>query len=237
MALKKKESFFWTSYSDLMTSLFLVMLVLLVIVAASLSKNLREARRQISVAKKEAEMARDAALAEKAKIEWDYENIKRELEKIKDVENSIKEIDSQHFYYDEHYNRFTLKGLKTNFHRYSSNIYDLSKDDRDTLINVGKAISSFVTKAKLKNSDADYIIVIEGQTSADGYKKNNELSYQRAMALMEFWTANKECGLTRNSPCEFIISGSGAEGNFRDEEDDDNNRRFVIPIMPKYKIK
>jgi len=41
MARNKKESFFWTSYSDLMTSLFFVMLVLFVLVIVLLKSNLK----------------------------------------------------------------------------------------------------------------------------------------------------------------------------------------------------
>ena len=38
MAKKKRESFFWTSYSDLMTSLFFIMLTLFVLAIALLHR-------------------------------------------------------------------------------------------------------------------------------------------------------------------------------------------------------
>ncbi len=41
----KKESFFWTSYSDLMTSLFFVMLVLFVLTVVLLNKKMIEIKR------------------------------------------------------------------------------------------------------------------------------------------------------------------------------------------------
>ena len=37
---QKKESFFWTSYSDLMTSLFFIMLVLFILVVVLLHKRM-----------------------------------------------------------------------------------------------------------------------------------------------------------------------------------------------------
>lgn len=44
---QKKESFFWTSYSDLMTSLFLIMLTLFVIVVVLLHKKLATTQKQL----------------------------------------------------------------------------------------------------------------------------------------------------------------------------------------------
>lgn len=42
----KQESYFWTSYSDLMTSLFFVMLVLFVLASAMLKNKIDEAERR-----------------------------------------------------------------------------------------------------------------------------------------------------------------------------------------------
>ena len=47
MARNKKESFFWTSYSDLMTSLFFVMLVLFVLVIVLLNKKMEAPQKQL----------------------------------------------------------------------------------------------------------------------------------------------------------------------------------------------
>ncbi|MBN1330962.1 MAG: hypothetical protein JXA54_15935 [Candidatus Heimdallarchaeota archaeon] len=48
MTKRKKESFFWTSYSDLMTSLFFVMLVLFVLTIAMLHKGLVTTKDQLA---------------------------------------------------------------------------------------------------------------------------------------------------------------------------------------------
>lgn len=50
--MAKKESFFWTSYSDLMTSLFFVMLVLFVLVIVLLHKRMEATEAQLREIKK-----------------------------------------------------------------------------------------------------------------------------------------------------------------------------------------
>lgn len=49
---KKKESFFWTSYSDLMTSLFFIMLTLFVLVIVLLHKRMETTEQQLDEIKK-----------------------------------------------------------------------------------------------------------------------------------------------------------------------------------------
>lgn len=46
--MKHKESFFWTSYSDLMTSLFFIMLVLFVLVIVLLHKRMEATERELT---------------------------------------------------------------------------------------------------------------------------------------------------------------------------------------------
>jgi hypothetical protein len=55
------------------------------------------------------------------------------------------------------------------------------------------------------------------------------LSYRRALALYERW---KHLNL-RDSNTEVIIAGSGFNGINRDTKNEDNNKRFVIQIIPK----
>ena len=56
---QKKESFFWTSYSDLMTSLFFVMLVLFVLVIVLLHKRMEATEAQLEEIKKVEESTKD----------------------------------------------------------------------------------------------------------------------------------------------------------------------------------
>ena len=55
----KKESFFWTSYSDLMTSLFFVMLILFVLVIVLLNKRMEATEAQLREIKKVEASTRD----------------------------------------------------------------------------------------------------------------------------------------------------------------------------------
>lgn len=203
MSKSKKESFFWTSYSDLMTSLFFVMLVLFVLVVVLLHNKIKVTEAQ--------------------------------LRKIKEIEASINKIDTTYFEYDELHKKHILK-IDISFQSYSFDIKDVSIRDQEKLIKAGKVIYEFI-----KNSDkeAKYLLIIEGQSSKDGYykdedKNNYVLSYQRALKLYGFW---KSKGVILNDEkCEVIISGSGEHGSLRKEPDDKYNKanqRFLIHIIPK----
>ena len=56
---QKRESFFWTSYSDLMTSLFFVMLVLFVLVIVLLHKRMEATESQLRGIKEVEESTKD----------------------------------------------------------------------------------------------------------------------------------------------------------------------------------
>ena len=72
----KKESFFWTSYSDLMTSLFFVMLVLFILVIVLLHKRMEATEAQ--------------------------------LQEIKKVEESTKDLNKDYFEYRPEYKKYVL---------------------------------------------------------------------------------------------------------------------------------
>lgn len=212
MSNSKKESYFWTSYSDLMTSLFFVMLVLFVLTVALLHQRI---------------VASEGELAQ-----------------IQRLNKSIEKIDENYFAYDEDYQRHTLKNIEVSFDERSSNIYDLTEYNRKRLWDAGRAIQDFLRKAQADENlkDAQYLLIIEGQSSKDSYKRNFELSYERALSLYRYWESN---GVSFDDlPCEVIISGSGHSSRFRIKPEfvkDENgktkgnpkNQRFVIHIIPK----
>lgn len=202
MAKKKKESFFWTSYSDLMTSLFFVMLVLFILTVALMHN-------------------KHKATAE-------------QLAKVTALNKSIEKIDERYFVYDSVYKRHTLKDIQVKFARNSYDISDLPQSDIKRLLEAGRAIQQFMSKAKEEIPDAEYLLIIEGQSSKDNFPGNYELSYQRALALVKMWERN---GITfKELPCELIISGSGQSSRFRvkpDRASNAANQRFVIHIIPK----
>ena len=95
----KQESYFWTSYSDLMTSLFFVMLVLFVLASAMLKNKIDEAERR-------------------------KEATERELAKIREIEESIEAIDPNFFEYNSKHKKHILK-INVQFQKGSSNISDI----------------------------------------------------------------------------------------------------------------
>ena len=209
MAKKKKESYFWTSYSDLMTNLFFVMLMLFILAIALLH------REMVQIGKE-----RDAT--------------KEELEKINEIRTAIQNIDTMYFQYDEDYKKHILK-TKVKFQTGSSNINDLDDATKDELLAVRDTIKSFLDKLLQKDGSASYLLVIEGQASKDKYALNNQLSYDRALSLFKLWFPDQKNTTLRffNLPCEVVIAGAGfMEGKPRDAENA-ANQRFLIQIMPQ----
>lgn len=202
-----KKSFFWASYADLMSSLFFIMLVLFVLTVVMLQKQMRE-------------------------IEKMKEATEAEINKIKEIQNAISNIDSTYFMYNAEHKKHILK-IDVGFQTNSADITDISIDTRYQLLNAGKAINKFIKEACQKYN-AQYLLIIEGQASKDDYIFNNELSYERALALVNYWKNN---GVYFNpEQCEVIVSGSGQDGTLRMQPDvpgNVKNQRFLIHILPK----
>ncbi len=223
MAKKKRESFFWTSYSDLMTSLFFVMLTLFVLAVALLHREV------VNIGKE-----RDAISKERDAISKERDATEAELIKINEIREALKSINPKYFDYNAQYKKHILKTV-VKFDRGSSNINDINKATKDTLVAVRNSISKFLGELYQKDKKASYLLVIEGQASKDNYFLNNQLSYDRALSLFKFWFPNqKETTLQfENYPCEVVIAGAGCmEGKPRADRNEDN-QRFLIQIMPK----
>lgn len=196
---QKQESYFWTSYSDLMTSLFFVMLVLFVLACAMLKHKADQA-------------------------EQDKEATENEMKKIREIEESIAAIDPQYFEYSAEHKKHLLK-IQVQF---ANNSYEIPQSSRDSLIAAGRSIADFLQK---KSSDnIKYLLVIEGQASSDNYWGNDVLSYNRANALRYLWKSND---IDFGDKCEVIVGGSGEEGADRSKNKEEENRRFLIHIIPK----
>ncbi|TFH94008.1 hypothetical protein E4P48_10770, partial [Porphyromonas levii] len=123
-------------------------------------------------------------------LDKDVNAKEEQLRKIEELNNSIKEIDNKYFEYDEQFKRHTLKDIEVSFNTYSSNINDIGQEQLDKLLKAGQAIVRFMNSAKNKIPEAQYILIVEGQSSKDYYTRNYELSYERALALIKFWSNN-----------------------------------------------
>lgn len=201
---KKKESFFWTSYSDLMTSLFFIMLTLFVLVVVLLNQ-----RNAFTKAK---------------------------LERIEAIQKSTQELDRQngYFEYNRQYEKYSLK-INVFFPELQTDFAYLSPSCKDSLRRAGEEIVSFLTK----HSQNKYLLIVEGQASRNSEKwmlRNYDLSFKRAMNLMDYWL--NTCRLQFGNNCEVQIAGSGDgrlnRNSMREPVSRERfNQRFLIYIIPK----
>lgn len=209
----KKNNFFWIGYSDLLTSLFFVMLVLFVITFLIFKKKNSELQ------------ARN-----------------QKLELIEEVETALGSLDSTYFAYDSINKRYKLS-VDVNFRPNSSRFSDLSNEEKAYLKNAGQNLFSKISSLIKENPAVEYLLIIEGNTQRAqingnwnhvtipniGYKK----SYERALALVNFWKVDCEIPFDEISKnCELLIAGSGYFGQSR-EQDERLNRRFTIQVTSK----
>lgn len=198
---KGKESFFWTSYSDLMTSLFIIVLVLFVLVIVLLNNRMK------------------ATLME--------------LENIKKVEASTRDLEGEYFSYNKEYEKFILNiDCQFPVRKYDINLLD--KQTRDKLMDAGRQVKNFLEN----HSENQYLVIVEGQPSANSEawtEYNYNLSYQRALSLIKFWATNPDVKFSEKN-CELQIAGSG-DGRLSAKTMRDSvnvkNQRFLIYIIPK----
>lgn len=203
MSRKNKNYNFWTGYSDLMTSLFFVMLMLFILTITLLHKRI--------VASEEERVA-----------------TQKQLDKITEIEEAVKGIDSTYFDYNTIYKKHVLK-IRVNFPVGVSNMNVVDSITKNELKDAGYSIVDSLNKITKEYPGIQYLLVIEGQASSDNYSRNYELSYERALSLSRFWTDN-EIDFGRN--CEVLISGSGVGGIMRDKQEY-LNQRFLIHLIPK----
>jgi membrane-anchored protein YejM (alkaline phosphatase superfamily) len=213
-----KKSLFWTSYSDLMTSLFFAMLVLFVVVVVamgSVNKQLKEA-------------------LNRAEITIEQQNqILRLQEQFQTLAGSTS-LD-----YDEEKRMFYAKDF-VGIEIFQPNEAEIKQKYINKVDEVGADIKNIIDSLNKANSNFKYQLVIEGTAAipykelrAGTYNKDNYdmylLSYRRALALYKRWQHLN----FRESNTEIIIAGSGFNGINRDKVLEDNNKRFVIQIIPK----
>ena len=218
MNKKKTGSHFWPSYSDLMTSLFFLMLVLFVLTIISPRNTLIEAERLRKVSEEQ-------------------------LRNVQQIQEAVNQLPTDYFEEDVSNKRWILK--KSYSPSFKKTDYDVRVlNDTTRLIKVGTSLMGVIQKLnimkedpKYKDMDITYLVVIEGMASKDSYYDNDALSYKRALSLYYLWKRN---GISfEKSQCEVQVSGSGirGRGRFNDDgnnpEDEVKNQRIIIQIVPK----
>lgn len=233
----KKDSF-WLSYSDLMTSLFFIMLVLFitgVCILTTSDDTVSILRRKLTDAETRNQLLEDSLKT--LKENYDKVSIKkREYEKLLQLTEQFKSLSaSTSLRYDDTQKTFIVKDFE-GIEIFKQNKADIKKDYLTVVTNVGKDLKSILKQLNDDNKDSKFLLVIEGNT-ANTYDKSidkdsksaYELSFERALALYEQW---KKFNL-REYNTEILICGSGMNGINRDQVIEDNNKRFVIQILPK----
>lgn len=237
---------FWISYADLMTALFIITLALFVfaykmfkIEQMDLEETAEELRvrsleldkQSLALEELQRRLSEEEMMASTLIQELNEERarllvMEEEYKKLKEIEEAIKRLDSKYFVYQPQYKRHVLRS-QVQFPKGESDIPDRYDD---MLLNAGKALEQLVASLE-KDDNIKYLLVIEGMASQDNYRRNYELSYERALALSRLW---EQQGVSFDpNRCEVIISGSGTGGVGRNTQDERKNQRFLIQIIPK----
>ncbi len=211
---EKGKNLFWPSYVDLMTALFVVVLVLFVLSFKLFKDRERELKK------------------EKDK----FEVLAKEYQRIQKIDRQIKTLQNTGiFSYDDVYKRFLVKDF-IGQEIFQSKSEIIKPEFYSSAESAGKSIIGLIDTL-YSTEKIKFLVLIEGNTANnfDGsIDRDNEygynLSYKRALALFKFW---KSRGIAFNpNTTEIIMAGSGFSGVGRDVKEE-NNKRFLIQIIPK----
>ncbi|MBC6610290.1 hypothetical protein H8B15_05130 [Hymenobacter sp. BT507] len=212
---RESSDFFWPSYVDLMTSLFVVMLVLFVY-SFKLFKD------------REGEL-KQANGELKAKAE--------ELEEINKIKRSLQQLEGKYFKYDPTNERHELL-VPVQFRAGQDVIEERYKP---ALLQAGRTLRT-VLKSIKTDQPVRYLVIVEGMAARypQGDPRNAheeqltyQLSYRRALSLLNFWKQNG-LDFTQDRSIELVIGGSGfyGTGRYAGRREGDN-KRFLIQVIPK----
>lgn len=250
---------FWLSYSDLMTSMFFIMLVLFIVCLVKVSISYKQLQKSINEGNN-TEALLDSLGKKNALLESEIIRLtvfKNKYEEILSIYKAVDNIDPEYFEFNKEYlkhifkiqvtyqtGQFSLNKLREDANWSSEYNPSEAQRIRQRIIDAGNEIKQTIINLQRNGdikSDIKYLVVIEGQASADGYHKddnfnNDVLSYQRALKLHEFWRDQAGIDFTKMEKCELVIAGSGEKGVPRAPRinllDDSNNQRFLIHIVP-----
>jgi len=225
----KRNNIFWVSYSDLMTSMFFVMLILFVLSIGYLNERNKENEKII---KENIELI-DAIQKQKKKQAIEL----KKLKKILKIEQQFMPLEQDSsFIYLKECKKFVIKDF---LHReiFEPNEMYIKPEYKSLTIEIGKKIEKFLDTLNKQTPDLSYLLVIEGNTANEedmrwsvDKKGSYVLSYKRALAVYLLWRQNDIDFRKYNA--EILISGSGMNGLCRAPVEV-NNKRFSIQIIPK----
>ena len=212
MSKQKKESFFWVSYSDMMTSLFFIMLILFVLSVAGM-------------------YIKGKANEEELKNIHELEEAVDRLPENYFIPDSVnKRWVLKAAFMPQFATKDSIIPVKD-----EPKLLKVGREIENVIMN----LSSMKFDKRYANMDVKYMVVIEGMASNIAYSKNDELSYKRALALYYLWKRNNID--FESSNCEVQISGSGVRGirlfntnpDKFDLKEEEKNQCIIIQIIPK----
>lgn len=212
-----KNNFFWISYSDLMTSLFFIMLILFVLASSGLYhqkkatetelKNIRDMQTAVS------QLDARYFIPDTIHKRW---ILKRQIS-FASKSAVIPDADKPY-----------LREVGQNLKNVINNIRDSTKLE------------------KYKDMDITFLVLIEGMASKTPYyinewENNYVLSYNRALAVYRFLKPDLFDNPENKSMLEVQIAGSGEEG-VRPNPDTSvassmKNQTIILQIIPKIKYR
>lgn len=224
-----RKNFFWTSYVDLMTALFAVVLVLFILSF----KQFDDSRKKL------------LANADELKL-------------IKEVKKNLEVLmsDTTFFKYEKKYKRYRLAQdikFKLNECNLDKQSVENFEETNEQLLNTGEKLKNIIISLKdKKDSDTSmkeisYLMIISGRSSdlqGNDTTHNYNLSYERAYSLYNFWKPIIDFDdTTYQKFLDFQIAGNGIGGIGRvektyiagklDENEEMKNQTFLIQIIPK----
>lgn len=232
--MKQSKDYFWVSYLDLMTSLFAVMLVLFVLsYKMFLDKNVKN---EDEIAKLAEQKARLEAQIAKSQL-------------VLNIQNALLLFENADYFKLDNCNRTMLK---TNGDLFNSQGDKIIEKHIPSLESAGRELKRKIDTIVSLDKNVEYVIFIEG-TAALNLNTGNKgdsvdifnLSYRRSLALLDLWRnvgiINTEKTPSNNnryryllSGQEVLVAGSGYFG-YCPDSNEDNNKRFVVQIIPKFK--
>ncbi len=213
--MPKKTNFFWASYSDLMTSLFFIMLVLFVLAIGILKKQAKASEDAIA---KINQVVTALQALDTNYFAYDVKSMRYKL----NIDIVFKPDDDDIMLASTSLQRQKLINAGQNLYNLMSQVVKSNPDINYLLIVEGNT-------QRVQNPLGWNFKVMPDI----GY----QLSYRRALSLVSFWKQDS-IDFSSIENCEVLICGSGYFGKSRvsminQNQDSQSNRKFSIQITPK----
>lgn len=215
---EKKESFFWTSYSDLMTSLFFIMLTLFVLVIVLLHKRMEATEQQLEEIKKVEASTRELGRSKHFAYKSEYKKYV---------------LDVRCFFDATKYSLSDLQADTASLHQAGIEIKEFL--DRNVANQYLLIIEGQASRNSVRLTDANYDYSFQRALTL--------MKFWKDICLIDFG-ANCEIQLAGSGDGRYNFGYTGGEGTerfnrldstlMRERGDNErDNQRFVIHIIPK----